>query len=57
MALRAALQAAGWSQSRLDPQVQRLAELRLYEATTAVHLAALDDSDFLDELHARRSGA
>ncbi|NVI91297.1 ABC transporter ATP-binding protein [Actinomadura sp. BRA 177] len=51
VALRAALQAAaGWSQSRLDPQVQRLAELRLYEATTAVHLAALDDSDFLDEL-------
>ncbi|NKZ07280.1 ABC transporter ATP-binding protein [Actinomadura latina] len=51
VALRAALQAcAGWSQSRLNPQVQRLAELRLYEATTAVHLAALDDSDFLDEL-------
>ena len=51
VALRAGLQAAaGWSQARLDPQVQRLAELRLYEATTAVHLAALDDSDFLDEL-------
>ncbi|WP_246007303.1 ABC transporter ATP-binding protein [Actinomadura pelletieri] len=51
VALRAGLQAcAGWSQSRLDPQVQRLAELRLYEATTAVHLAALDDSDFLDDL-------
>ncbi|GAA0558512.1 ABC transporter ATP-binding protein [Actinomadura livida] len=51
VALRAGLQAcAGWSQSRLNPQVQRLAELRLYEATTAVHLAALDDSDFLDEL-------
>ncbi|TDD82099.1 ABC transporter ATP-binding protein [Actinomadura darangshiensis] len=51
VALRAGLQAcAGWSQSRLNPQVRRLAELRLYEATTAVHLAALDDSDFLDEL-------
>ncbi|CNF69913.1 ABC-type multidrug transport system%2C ATPase and permease component [Mycobacterium tuberculosis] len=51
VALRAALQAcAGWSQSRLDPQVQRLAELRLYEAATAVDLTALDDSDFLDEL-------
>ena len=49
--MRAGLQAcAGWSQSRLEPQVRRLAELRLYEATTAVHLAALDDSDFLDEL-------
>ncbi|WP_396453902.1 ABC transporter ATP-binding protein [Actinomadura sp.] len=51
VALRAALQAAaGWSQSRLNPQVQRLAELRLYETTTAVHLTALDDSDFLDDL-------
>ncbi|WP_084263024.1 ABC transporter ATP-binding protein [Actinomadura formosensis] len=51
VALRAGLQAgAGWAQSRLRPQVTRLAELRLYEATTAVHLAALDDSDFLDEL-------
>ncbi|WP_243712727.1 ATP-binding cassette domain-containing protein [Actinomadura sp. 6K520] len=51
VALRAGLQAcAGWSQSRLNPQVRRLAELRLYEATTAVHLAALDDSEFLDEL-------
>ncbi|MFG2089739.1 ABC transporter ATP-binding protein [Spirillospora sp. NPDC048824] len=51
VALRAGLQAcAGWSQSRLEPQVRRLAELRLYEATTSVHLAALDDSDFLDEL-------
>jgi ATP-binding cassette, subfamily B, bacterial len=51
VALRAGLQAcAGWSQARLNPQVRRLAELRLYEATTAVHLAALDDSDFLDEL-------
>lgn len=49
--LRAGLQAgAGWAQSRLEPQVQRLVELRLYEATTAVHLAALDDSAFLDEL-------
>ncbi|TDC71288.1 ABC transporter ATP-binding protein [Actinomadura sp. GC306] len=51
VALRAGLQAcAGWAQARLEPQVQRLAELRLYETTTAVHLAALDDSDFLDEL-------
>ncbi len=50
-ALRAALQAgAGWSQARLEPQVERLVELRLYEATTMVALAALDDPDFLDEL-------
>ncbi|MFG2243919.1 ABC transporter ATP-binding protein [Spirillospora sp. NPDC048823] len=51
VAMRAALQAgAGWAQARLDPQVERLVELRLYEATTAVDLTALDDSDFLDDL-------
>ncbi|MFB4314576.1 ABC transporter ATP-binding protein [Actinomadura sp. 21ATH] len=49
--LRSGLQAAaGWAQARLDPQVERLVELRLYEATTAVELAALDDSEFLDDL-------
>ncbi|QKW37470.1 ABC transporter ATP-binding protein [Actinomadura sp. NAK00032] len=51
VALRAALQAgAGWAQARLEPQVERLVELRLYEATTAVDMTALDDSDFLDDL-------
>ncbi|MBO2453247.1 ABC transporter ATP-binding protein [Actinomadura barringtoniae] len=55
-ALRAGLQAiAGWAQSRLEPQVERLVELRLYELTTAVHLAALDDSDFLDDLQRAQS--
>ncbi|MEU5879314.1 ABC transporter ATP-binding protein [Spirillospora sp. NPDC047279] len=55
-ALRAGLQAAaGWAQSRLEPQVERLVELRLYELTTAVELAALDDSDFLDDLQRARS--
>ncbi|REE95136.1 ABC transporter ATP-binding protein [Thermomonospora umbrina] len=50
--LRAALQAgAGWAQSRLKPQVERIVEMRLYDLTTAVDLAALDDSDFLDELN------
>ncbi|MFB4295850.1 ABC transporter ATP-binding protein [Actinomadura sp. NTSP31] len=50
-ALRSGLQAAaGWTQARLEPQVQRLVELRLYEATTAAHLTALDDSTFLDDL-------
>ncbi|WP_242906752.1 ABC transporter ATP-binding protein [Actinomadura terrae] len=50
-ALRAGLQAgAGWAQARLEPQVERLVELRLYEATTRVALTALDDPDFLDEL-------
>ena len=51
VALRAGLLAgAGWAQSRLEPQVERLVELRLYETTTAVDLTALDDSDFLDDL-------
>ncbi|WP_231333579.1 ABC transporter ATP-binding protein [Actinomadura graeca] len=55
-ALRAGFQAgAGWAQARLEPQVERLVELRLYEATTAAHLTALDDSDFLDELKRARS--
>ncbi|HEX2312256.1 MAG TPA: ATP-binding cassette domain-containing protein [Thermomonospora sp.] len=50
--LRAGLQAgAGWAQSRLRPQVDRIVEVRLYELTTAVDLAALDDSEFLDELN------
>ncbi|MGI8332200.1 ABC transporter ATP-binding protein [Actinomadura scrupuli] len=48
-ALRAGLQAAaGWAQSRLEPQVDRLVEIRLFELCTAVELTALDDSDFLD---------
>ncbi|MWA03468.1 ATP-binding cassette domain-containing protein [Actinomadura sp. LD22] len=51
VALRSGLQAAaGWTQARLQPQVQRLVELRLYEATTAADLTALDDSTFLDDL-------
>ncbi|MBO2465146.1 ABC transporter ATP-binding protein [Actinomadura violacea] len=51
VALRSGLQAAaGWTQARLEPQVQRLVELRLYEATTAADLTALDDSSFLDDL-------
>ena len=51
VALRSGLQAAaGWTQARLEPQVQRLVELRLYEATTAADLTALDDSAFLDDL-------
>lgn len=52
VALRAGLQAgAGWAQSRLEPQVDRLVELRMFRLTTAVDLAALDDADFLDDMH------
>ncbi|GAA2103724.1 ABC transporter ATP-binding protein [Actinomadura alba] len=50
-ALRAAFQAgAGWAQARLEPQIDRIVETRLYELTTAVELAALDDADFLDDM-------
>lgn len=51
VSLRAGLmQIAGWAQNRLAPQVERVAEIKLFELTTAVDLAALDDSDYLDEL-------
>jgi ATP-binding cassette, subfamily B, bacterial len=50
-ALRAGFQAAaGWAQARLEPRIARVVEMRMYELTTAVELAALDDADFLDEL-------
>jgi ATP-binding cassette subfamily B protein/ATP-binding cassette subfamily C protein len=50
-ALRAGLQAAaGWAQARLEPQVERIVELRMFELSTAVELAALDDSEFLDDM-------
>ncbi|WP_344237751.1 ABC transporter ATP-binding protein [Actinocorallia libanotica] len=49
--LQGALQsAAGWAQSRLDPQIERAVQNRLLDLTTGVELAALDDSDFLDDL-------
>ncbi|MER7129741.1 ABC transporter ATP-binding protein [Streptosporangium saharense] len=49
--LRALVQAgAGWAQSRLDPQVSRIAEERLYGLTGQVSLAAFDDPDFHDSL-------
>jgi ATP-binding cassette, subfamily B, bacterial len=50
-ALRAGLlAAAGWAQARLRPRVDRIVEIRMYERTTSVELAALDDSDFLDDM-------
>jgi ATP-binding cassette subfamily B protein len=50
-ALRAGFQlAAGWAQARLEPRIDRIVETRMYELTTAVQLAALDDSDFLDDM-------
>ncbi|MEU8108174.1 ABC transporter ATP-binding protein [Nonomuraea muscovyensis] len=56
--LRGALLAgAGWAQARLKPQVERLAETRLFELTTQVELAAFDDHDFHNAMRrARDSG-
>ncbi|MCK2212667.1 ABC transporter ATP-binding protein/permease [Actinomadura sp. ATCC 31491] len=54
-ALRAVVQAgAGWAQARLDPQVSRLTEERLYGLTSRVELAAYDDPEFHDALQRAR---
>jgi ATP-binding cassette, subfamily B, bacterial len=57
-AARAGLQsAAGWAQSRLQPQVDRVAELTLLDLTSQVELAAFDDATFNDAmLRARDRG-
>ncbi|WP_440072337.1 ABC transporter ATP-binding protein [Streptosporangium sp. OZ121] len=46
---------AGWAQSRLEPQVGRIAEERLYGLTGRVGLASFDDPDFHDALQRARS--
>nr|WP_133740751.1 ABC transporter ATP-binding protein [Actinorugispora endophytica] len=49
--LRGVLSAgAGWAQSRLEPQVERLSELRLMELATRVRVLAFDDNDFHDRM-------
>lgn len=54
-ALRAGLQsAAGWSQARLGPQVDRLVEIRLLDLTTRVELTAFDDPAFHDAMQRAR---
>jgi ATP-binding cassette, subfamily B, bacterial len=54
-AIRAGLQAAaGWAEGRLGPHVNRVVELRLFELTTQVGLAAFDDSDFHDAMQRAR---
>ncbi|WP_431931778.1 ABC transporter ATP-binding protein [Nonomuraea jabiensis] len=53
--LRTGMQAgAGWAQSRLDPQVSRLTEERLYGLTSRVELVAYDDPEFHDALQRAR---
>ena len=55
VALRAGLQAAaGWAQSRLHPQVDRMVEIRLLDLTTQVELAAFDDAGFYDAMQRAR---
>ena len=58
VAMRSGLQAvAGWAQSRLRPQVDRVVEMRLLDLTTRVELAAFDDAAFHDAmLRARDRG-
>jgi ATP-binding cassette subfamily B protein/ATP-binding cassette subfamily C protein len=46
--------AAGWAQARLIPQINYAVELRLFEATTAVDLAAFDDAGFAEEMDRAR---
>lgn len=46
--------AAGWAQSRLEPQVDQIVEVQLYDLTTRVELAAFDDPDFHDRMQRAR---
>jgi ATP-binding cassette, subfamily B, bacterial len=46
--------AAGWAQSRLEPQVDQVVEVRLYDVTAQVDLAAFDDPDFHDRMQRAR---
>ncbi|MEV7806261.1 ABC transporter ATP-binding protein [Microbispora sp. NPDC088329] len=52
---RTALQAgANWAQSRLEPQVSRITEERLYTLTSRVELVCFDDPEFHDALQRAR---
>ena len=42
--------AAGWAQARLEPMVDQLVEVRLYDLTSQVELAAFDDPEFHDHM-------
>jgi ATP-binding cassette subfamily B protein/ATP-binding cassette subfamily C protein len=46
--------AAGWAQSRLEPQVDQVVEVQLYDLTSQVELAAFDDPDFHDRMQRAR---
>ena len=47
--------AADWAQSRLEPQVDQVTEVRLYDLTSQVELAAFDEPDFHDHLQRART--
>jgi ATP-binding cassette subfamily B protein len=47
--------AAGWAQSRLEPAVDQITEVRLYDLTSQVELAAFDDPDFHDRMQRAES--
>ncbi|MFC4563494.1 ABC transporter ATP-binding protein [Nocardiopsis mangrovi] len=46
--------AAGWAQARLEPQVERAAELELFDLTSRMRLEAFDDSDLADAMYRAR---
>ncbi|HVT71371.1 MAG TPA: ABC transporter ATP-binding protein, partial [Trebonia sp.] len=46
--------AAGWAQARLEPYVDQVVEVRLYDLTSQVELAAFDDPDFHDRMQRAR---
>lgn len=55
VALRSGLQVtAGWAEFRLQPQVERVVELRLFDLTTQVDLVAFDDAKFHDAMERAR---
>ena len=55
VAARAGLQAAaGWAQARLEPQANRVVEIRLFDLTSRVELSAFDDSAFYDAMERAR---
>jgi len=58
VAMRSALQAgASWSEARLQPQIERVVEIRLFDLTTRVDLTAFDEPGFHDAmLRARDRG-
>jgi ATP-binding cassette subfamily B protein len=47
--------AAGWAQARLEPMVEQMVEIRLYDLASRVELAAFDDPDFHDRLERAQS--